>query len=145
MYPFVQTILLTTVHCTESLVWIKASGVCYNINTGYSSGLPSNIILLSWISCRFGASGLAILCVLADHREDIYGGPTQNPGSGKTLQHCPTQLIQCYVEKGHGQFSCSHSNVYLTCSPTTRVSSIVLPKHISRLLSPSVTAGIGQK
>jgi hypothetical protein len=32
--PFAQTVLLANAHCNESLVWFKASGCCYTINTG---------------------------------------------------------------------------------------------------------------
>jgi hypothetical protein len=39
VYPFVHTFLLAKVHCSESLVWFKASGLCYPLNIGSSWGL----------------------------------------------------------------------------------------------------------
>lgn len=41
-----QTSLLANVHCNESLVWFKASGFCYTINTGSSLGWLSDILFI---------------------------------------------------------------------------------------------------
>ena len=46
VYPFVQTALLANVHCNELLVWFKASGFWYTINTRPSLKLLSAILLL---------------------------------------------------------------------------------------------------
>ena len=47
--PFIHIALLASVHCKESLVWFKASGFCYTIDTGPSLGLLLDILLLSCI------------------------------------------------------------------------------------------------
>ena len=67
IHSFAQTALLANVHCNESLVWFKASGFCYTINTGSSLGLLSDILLLPcvWSSCGFGSEGQALLSVSA--------------------------------------------------------------------------------
>jgi hypothetical protein len=46
VYPFVHTSLLANFYCSESLVWLKASGFCYSIHTETSLGLLSDILLL---------------------------------------------------------------------------------------------------
>lgn len=46
VYCFVQTALISIVHCTESLVWFDASGFCYTIDTESSPQLDSDILLL---------------------------------------------------------------------------------------------------
>lgn len=46
VYPSAQTALLVNVHSNELLVWYKASGFCYIINTGPSPRLLSGILLL---------------------------------------------------------------------------------------------------
>ena len=43
------SIHLANVHCSESLVWFKASGFCYTISTGSSLGFLSAILLLPWV------------------------------------------------------------------------------------------------
>lgn len=47
--PFAETAFLINVHCNESLVWFKAFGFCYTINTGSSLRLLLGILLLSSI------------------------------------------------------------------------------------------------
>ena len=83
VYPFVYTFLLANVHCHESLVWFRASGICYN--SVFSPGRLSNVlslpcvreILQLWI-CRAGSfthSSSYRWC-------RCWGGPAQSPGSG---------------------------------------------------------------
>ena len=45
VYPFTQTALFANVHCSESLVWFKASGFCHTISTGHLMRLLLNILL----------------------------------------------------------------------------------------------------
>lgn len=42
---FAQKALISNVHCNKWLVWFRASGFCYTINTGASSRLLSDILL----------------------------------------------------------------------------------------------------
>jgi hypothetical protein len=64
VYPFAQIALLANIHCNESLVWFKASGFCYTINTGSSLGLLCDILLLPCVMeiLQLGSVGQAPLC-----------------------------------------------------------------------------------
>lgn len=46
VYPFVPSARLATVHCSESLIWFKASGFWYTILTGSSPKLFWGILCL---------------------------------------------------------------------------------------------------
>lgn len=67
VHSFVHTSFLANVHCCESLVWFKASGFCYTINTGSLLGLPCCCPVL-YIFFSFESSGLAPSHTLAVHR-----------------------------------------------------------------------------
>lgn len=82
---FVYISLLASVHCSESLVWLEASGFCYTSNTGSSLGLLLDILLMScaWRSYSFGSAGPAPLHAPAVQRWGrCWAGLTQSPGSG---------------------------------------------------------------
>jgi hypothetical protein len=96
--PFVHTSFRATIHCNESLVWVKASGFCYTVNTRSSPSLFLNIVLLPcvmellqlWICRTFLISSSTPL-----HRWGRgWSEPSQNPTSGPAwqLNWSPCQL-----------------------------------------------------
>lgn len=100
MYPYAQIASLARAHCNELLVWLEASGFYYTINSEFSLGLLSDILLLPHVReilpCCFG-SALAPSCTTEVHRWDgCWGGPTQWPGSGpeRKLVSLPALLDQ---------------------------------------------------
>ena len=46
VYPLVNTPLLVSIHCIESLIWIKASDFGYAVESQLSLGLFLDILLL---------------------------------------------------------------------------------------------------
>ena len=49
VYHLAQTDLLANVHCNESLIWFKAFGFCYTINTGCSPKLLDiSLAMVPW-------------------------------------------------------------------------------------------------
>lgn len=63
VHSFVHMPLLASVHCSEPLVWVKAAGFCYSINTGSSLGLLLDSLLPCVIHISsFGSAGLAHSC-----------------------------------------------------------------------------------
>lgn len=75
-HPFAQTAFLANVHCSESLVWLEASGFCYTTNTRSLPGLLSDVLLLPCVMryFSFGSVGPAPSLAPAAHRWGRYGG-----------------------------------------------------------------------
>jgi hypothetical protein len=103
VHPFVHTSLRVNVHCSESLVWLKASGFCYRTMTGFSQDFfqTSCCCPVSWRSCNLGLAA-------AVHRWDrCWGGLTQSPGSGPGCSWVdqPSSSLLCPYHQG--QFYCA--------------------------------------
>jgi hypothetical protein len=68
---------------SQALVWFKASGFCYTINTGSSQGLLSDFLLLPCVmeTLQLWFCRLVPSCAPAVHRWGrCWGGPVQSPG-----------------------------------------------------------------
>lgn len=111
--PFTKTASPANGHCNESLLWLKASGFCYIINTGSHWDLCqiSRCCPVSWRSCNFDSAGPAPSGAPAVLRWDRHwGGPTQSPKSGPGW----------YLSWSTCLLSCTYTY-------TTRKSSLALP------------------
>jgi hypothetical protein len=135
VHSFLQTSLLTNVHCNKLLVWYEASDFCYTINTGTSLDILLLLFPMSWRSCSFGSVGPAPSCTPSVHWWGrCLGGPIQSPGSGPELVDepassptpsewalllCPSWPIQCHCQQGgRASFPTLMLSGWLICTNT---------------------------
>ena len=96
--PSVYTSLFVNVYCNESLVWLKASGFCYSINPGSSSGLlllwPCVMeILQLWVSVHMLLQLIAEVDVGVDQLKALHLGLSDHWVDQPTSSPAPTVLV----------------------------------------------------
>jgi len=132
IYSSVRTSLLANVHCNESLVWFKASGFCYTINTGSSLRLllescccPVVMEVLPFWICKTGpftwtsTSKIEYMLKWANSEPQIWAWVVaelfQPARSSKPTYHVELVSIalagtpKTSAGKGQGQLSCFHA------------------------------------